>query len=189
MLYNLAHFLRAHCSWIWTIFELVNAWLFVLRYAHKLPVVIAGNIVPLTVERIEALAQFFKRQPEDAFIFFRPHAFDVKTLHSLVRNKAFLAYLVIDDNGEIIGYFFLRCFFWGKCYRGYMTDYAHRRQGINRLMGIEATKIARHLHLRMFGSIAPNNVASMKSAQAVNDIRIIKVLRNGDYLVEYLPKS
>ena len=29
----------------------------------------------------------------------------------------------------------------------------------------------------------------MKSAQAANDVKIIETLRNGDYLVEYLPKS
>lgn len=189
MLYSLAHFLRAHCSWIWTIFEFINACFFRLRYAHNLSIVTSENVVPLTVGYVEKLVQFFKRQPEEAFTYFRPHAFDAKTLRGLAKNKAFLAYIVVDDSNEIIGYFFLRCFWWGKCYRGYMTDYAHRRQGINRLMGIEATKIAQHLHLRMFGSIAPDNVASMKSAQTVNDIKIIETLRNGDYLVEYLPKS
>ena len=37
----------------------------------------------------------------------------------------------------------------------------------------------------MFGTIAPENIASMKSAQAANDIQIIETLPNGDYYVEY----
>ncbi len=41
----------------------------------------------------------------------------------------------------------------------------------------------------MYGSISPHNIASMESAKAVNDIKIISTLDNGDYYVEYLPKQ
>lgn len=70
-----------------------------------------------------------------------------------------------------------------------MADYEHRRMGINRVMGLAATNIAMSLGLRMFGSISPENQASMLSAQAVNDVKILQTLENGDYLVEYLPKK
>ena len=52
-----------------------------------------------------------------------------------------------------------------------------------------ATEISSFLGLHVYGTIAPENIASMKSAQAANDVKIIETLRNGDYLVEYLPKS
>ena len=61
--------------------------------------------------------------------------------------------------------------------------------GINRVMGQVATDIAMALGLRMFGSISPENQASMLSAQAVNGVKILQTLENGDYLVEYLPKK
>ncbi len=59
--------------------------------------------------------------------------------------------------------------------------------GINKLMGKCATDIAVNFRLPMFGTISPENIASMKSAETVNKVRIIKTLDNGDYYVEHLP--
>ena len=69
-----------------------------------------------------------------------------------------------------------------------MTDYRWQRQGINRLMNLCATDISSLLGLRVFGSISPENIASMKSAQSANDVVILETLDNGDYYVQYLPK-
>lgn len=146
------------------------------------------KVVRLSPLNINLAADFFAAQPKEAYEFFRPHGFDQKSLLRLCRNKGFLAYLVMDGE-NVVGYFFLRCFFTGKCFRGYMTDYKHRRMGINRFMGEYATHIAMGLGIRMFGSISPHNEASMKSAQSVNDVKILQTLDNGDYFVEYLPKD
>ena len=146
------------------------------------------KVVRLSPLNVKQAVCFFSAQPIEAFEFFCPHGFDEKSLLQLCKNKGFLAYLVMDGE-NVVGYFFLRCFFTGKCYRGYMTDYHHRRMGINRLMGEYATNVAVALGLRMYGSISPRNEASMKSAQAVNEIKILKTLGNGDYFVEYLLKS
>lgn len=146
------------------------------------------KVVRLAPLNVNLAVNFFQAQPEEAFKFFRPHGFDEKSLLKLCRNKGFLAYLVMDGE-EVVGYFFLRCFFTGKCFRGYMTDHRHRRKGINRLMGEVATDIAVSLGLRMYGSISPRNQASMLSAKSVNDVKILQTLENGDYLVEYLPKN
>lgn len=43
------------------------------------------------------------------------------------------------------------------------------------------TKVAECLDIRMFGSISPDNYASMASAKASNDIKIHKTLENGYY--------
>ena len=69
-----------------------------------------------------------------------------------------------------------------------MTDYRWQRRGINKMMNLCATEISSLLGLRVFGTISPDNIASMKSAQAANDIQIVKTLSNGDYYVEYRPK-
>lgn len=106
----------------------------------------------------------------------------------MASNKGFLSYIVMKDS-QVVGYFFLRCYFMGKCYRGYMTDYRWYRKGINRLMGEVATDIAVALGITMYGSINKDNVASLKSAESVNDIRVIKVHDDGDMIVEYLPKK
>ncbi len=197
MLYKAAHIIRAHIPWLWVWLNAVNSTLFALRFAKRLrqiPSIIKQHscahrtIEPLSASNIDAATRMFESQPESCYEHFRPHAFDRTTLLRLSRDKAFMAFIVVDGD-EAIGYFFLRGSFTGKCFRGYMTDIGHRRMGINRIMGQCSTSIAQALGIPMYGSISPQNIASMESAKAVNDIKIISTLDNGDYYVEYLPKQ
>lgn len=188
---------------MWNLIGYINSFLFGLRYSRYdnaiteiLKKYSDGNVVKghhlrfevLGKDNISALVKMFSEQPENAFEFFRPHEFDSQTLRHLAADKSFLAFVVMADN-KAVGYFFQRSFFWGKSFRGYMTDCRWQRLGINRLMNLCATEISSLLGLDVFGSISPRNIASMKSAQSANDIRIIKTLDNGDYYVQYLPKK
>ena len=188
---------------MWYLIGYINSFLFGLRYSKYdnaiteiLKKYSDGVVVkeqPLRFEvlgkdNISALVKMFSEQPVNAFDFFRPHEFDSQTLRHLAADKSFLAYVVMADK-EAVGYFFQRSFFWGKSFRGYMTDCRWQRLGINRLMNLCATEISSLLGLDVFGSISPRNIASMKSAQSANDIRIIETLDNGDYYVQYLPKK
>lgn len=201
MLYRLAHILRDRLPWVWEAFGVVLSWLFGWRYGHRMKMIhevlerysrSEENGEGVTFEELSyknagALAKMFSEQPEEAFDYFRPHGFAEQDLRKLVRDKGFLAYVVRKD-AQVVGYFFQRSFFWGKAYRGYITDYRWRRRGINRMMNECATEIAALLGLRVFGTIAPENIASLKSAETANEVKIIKTLDNGDYFVEYLPK-
>ena len=195
MLYKIAHVLKDRFPWLWDAAEWLNGLLFVCRYGRRLRKVMGVicndlkfKVVRLSTLNVNLAVDFFAAQPQEAFRFFRPHGFDQSSLLRLCRNKGFLAFLVMQED-RVVGYFFLRSFFTGKCFRGYMTDFEHRRMGINRVMGVVATNIALHLNLRMYGSISPRNKASMLSAQAVNEVKILQTLENGDYYVEYLPKK
>lgn len=196
MLYKIAHVLRDRFPWLWDMVERLNDLLFSCRYGKCLRKVMGGancndlrfKVVRLSPLNVNIAVDFFAAQPQEAFRFFRPHGFDKSSLLRLCRNKGFLAFLVMEEE-KVVGYFFLRSFFTGKCFRGYMTDFEHRRMGINRIMGQVATDVAMALGLRMYGSISPENQASMLSAQAVNDVKILQTLENGDYLVEFLPKK
>lgn len=203
MLYKLAHILRDKMPWMWNLIGYINSFLFGLRYSRYdnaiteiLKKYSDGNVVKghhlrfevLGKDNISALVKMFSEQPENAFEFFRPHEFDSQTLRHLAADKSFLAFVVMADN-KAVGYFFQRSFFWGKSFRGYMTDCRWQRLGINRLMNLCATEISSLLGLDVFGSISPRNKASMKSAQSANEIRIIKTVDNGDYYVQYLPKK
>ena len=158
----------------------------------------SGNALSYRIEslgkdNLPMLAKMFAEQPASAFDFFKPHGFDELSLKKLAKDKSFLAYIVVAE-GTVqqkvcVGYFFQRSFFWGKSFRGYMTDYRWQRRGINKMMNLCATEISSLLGLRVFGTIAPDNIASMKSAQTANDIQIIETLPNGDYYVEYRPKK
>lgn len=196
MLYEIAHIIKDKLSFLWEIVETVNGWLFTCRYHKQLQKVddlLAGLsqeyvIRQATQADAKSLVQFFKEQPEHAFEFFKPHDFDERTIKKIIRNKAFQTFLVLKDE-QILGYFFLRSFINGKCFRGRIVDYRAYGKGIGKLMAIAIEKIAIYEGLRMFASISPDNLASLESAKSVSDVKIIKVLKNGYYYIEVTPNK
>lgn len=196
MLYKFAHILRDKFGFLWNIIEWCNALVFALTHRaalKKIPEILQDFSDQFTLRLAEpadaaSLATFFVEQPEEAFKFFKPHAFDEKTLSKIIRNRAFLTFLVLDGE-KIVGYFFLRCFVNGKSFRGKIVDYRYRGKGIAKLQGLAATKVASALEMRVFGTISPENYASLASSKAVNETRIVKTLDNGYYYIEYLPKK
>ena len=196
MLYKLAHILRDRFGFIWNLVEWGNSLVFALTHRaalKKIPAILqeCSGMYTLRVAELAdatALATFFAEQPEEAFKFFKPHAFDEKTLSKIIRNRAFLTFLVLDGE-KIVGYFFLRCFVNGKSFKGYIVADAYRGRGIAKLEGIAMNKVNEALGLRMFGSISPENFASMAAAKSVNEVKILETLENGDYYVEFLPKA
>ena len=195
MLYKLAHILRDRFGFLWNMIEWGNALVFALIHRSSLrqiPKILQECSGQYTlrmadVADAEALANFFAEQPEEAFEFFRPHGFDKKTLTKIIRNKAFLTFLFLDKE-KIVGYFFLRCFVNGKSFRGKIVDYRYRGKGIAKLEGLAMTKISSATGIRMFGTISPDNYASLASSKAVNEVKIVETLDNGYYYIEYLPK-
>ena len=194
MLYAIAHFLRDKMPWIWNLVNLFNSFLFSLRYSGKLKKINlqedVKNYKVLPIRKVDAaeFEQFFANQPEDAFRFFKPHEFDANSLKKLQKNHAFLGY-VLKDETRIVGYVFLRSFFTGKCFRGKMVDYRYRGKGLAKILGMLANKVAYGIGLRMFATVSPENMASFQSSKAVNEIKIIKTMPNGDFYVEELPKK
>lgn len=195
MLYELAHIIRDKFGFLWEMVESVNGWLFACRYRGKLkevnevlaPLSHEYTVRQTTEADVMPLVQFFKEQPEEAFEFFRPHEFDEKSVRKIIKNKAFQTFVVVDGE-RILGYSFLRSFFNGKCFRGRIADYRARGKGIGMLMAKAIEKVAVHEGLRMYASISPDNLASLESAKAVSDVKVIKTLDNGYYYVEVLPK-
>lgn len=193
-LYSIAHILRDRFGWLWDFIELVNSWLFSLRFGRRLKgfsfssVPEGYEIKPLCEVTTEKMVEFFKQQPEEAYTFFHPHGFDAASIKRLQSNRAFLAYVLLENN-HIVGYLFLRSFFTGKCFRGKMVDYQNRGRGLAKLLGMIANEIAYNIGLRMFATVSPENIASFASTKAVNEIKIIKQMPNGDYLIEELPKN
>ena len=197
MLYEIAHFIKDKCSFLWDAVEWGNSSLFALQYREKLkgiPQILEGisnNTFTIRMtEKSDAkkLEVFFAEQPESAFEFFKPHGFDEKSMLKVLKNKAFMTF-VVTEKDEIVGYFFLRSFVNGKCFKGRMVDSRQRNRGIAKLMGKAINEMAMHLGLRIFTTISPDNYASLASTKAVNDIKIVKTLENGYYYIECTPKS
>lgn len=197
MLYKIAHLLRDHCIWIWDFAEAINSFAFRIRYSSRLklvPQVLEKNstekicLREATVEDAEAMAEFFAKQPEGDYEFFRPHAFDTESLKVLLKRTSFMMYVAELDN-QIVGYFFLRSFVHGQSYLGKMVDHEHQGQGIGKLMCKAAMDVALTLRIRMFESINKNNMASMRSTGAVLKQVVLEELEHGDLLIEDLPLS
>ena len=195
-MYRIAHWLQKRLPFVWRLVELLNSFLFSIRYRKGLSS-INDVLIPYQDDYsirlaehgdVDRLVTFFNEQPEEAFKFFNPHPFDAKTIARLIKNKAYLFFVVLKEE-QIVGYFFLRCFFNGKCFRGKIVDYRWRNRGIAKLMGKVSTDVAVHLGLRIFGTISKDNVASMASSSAVNEIKIIEYLPNDFVYIEYLPKK
>lgn len=196
MLYELSHFIKENLGFVWDAVEWGNAEVFALMHKQELKDVsdilekcsMGDFRVRMTLkEDVEGLVRFFEEQPKEAFTFFKPHGFEAKSLGKVLRNKSFLTF-VVTANETIVGYFFLRCFVNGKSFKGYIVDYRQRGKGIAKLQGITMNRITEHLGLRMYASISPENMSSLAVASSVNDIKIIKTLENGYYLIECSPK-
>jgi hypothetical protein len=196
MLYKLAHIIKERFGFIWDFIEWLNATAFSLTHRKqlkKLPQVLdscSGEYQFRLAQPSDApaLVTFFANQPEEAFEFFKPHDFDAKAIKKVIANKAFQTIIVWHDQ-TIVGYFFLRCFINGKCFRGKIVDKNWQGRGIAKQMGIVMTKVSQALGMRMFGSISPENYASLASAKASNEIKIHQTLDNGYYYIEFLPKQ
>lgn len=200
MIYELGHWVKAKCQFLWKMLEWGNSIIFSVVYNKKLEcidglinegVCVPYEMKPIQKDDVNDLWLFFSQQPPEAFRFFKPHGFDKMSLEKIVDNKSFLSFVVIEisvEKTEIVGYAFMRCFANGAAYRGYMVDANHRGKGLAKMMGEMLNRVGDALGLKMYKSISPENIASMKVTQAVCDIEILKTLDNGDYLIKCMSK-
>lgn len=194
MLYKLAHILRDKFSWAWNLIEWVNALLFSWRYGKRLKgfafttVPEGYDILPIKEIATEKLVEFFGRQPEEAFTYFRPHGFDKRSIRRLQWNKAFLGYILLDKvNEKIAGYCFNRCFFHGQGFRGRMVDISYRGKGLGTAMNRMLNEVGFGIGLRLFETVSKDNVASYRSAISASNVRVVKEMPGNEVYLEVMP--
>lgn len=196
MLYAIAHFLRDKLPFIWDLIDILNSCLFLLRYGQELKSVeetvlqryvqASGmEVVRLKDVPTDKIANFFAAQPEDAYTFFKPHGFDVKSLKKLQRNRSFLAY-VLMENGQVSAYCFLRSFFMGKGFRGRMVGMDFRGRGLGTLMNKMMNDVGFGIGLRLFETVSKDNVASYRSALSASNVRIVEELEHNELYLEII---
>lgn len=190
MLYELAHWLQYKCPWLWDGVESLNAAFCGIKIGRRLQLqdCLIGGMRIADVDDAERLADFFARQPEESFKWFRPHPFDEGTMRKLLGRKSYIIY-VLEEEGEIIGYAFLRCFMNGKCFLGKMVDVNHQGKGVCTKLCEVGMNIAQKTGFRMFESINKENIGSMKASQKACDVIVVEELDNGDVLIEDRPKG
>lgn len=196
MLYKIAHLLQDKLPCIWNMVEWANSTLFVLRYGRKLKCIKSileehSNVYILRQALLsdsDNIVRFFQEQPNDSYKYFRPHDFDLITIKRLIKRKSYLFFIVLD-NEKVIGYYFLRCFFIGKCYLGKLLDKDYQGKGIGKTMCLSSMEVASHIGLHMYETISKDNLASLYSSQRVLDIQIIEEMDNNYLYVEDFPKG
>lgn len=227
MLYAIAHFLRDKLPWIWDLIDILNSCLFSMRFGSKLGKIEAEilerygkecgmRIVPMREVSTEELVAFFAAQPEEAFTFFKPHGFDAKSIKKLQRNRAFVAFVLMDDSSKglisskslkgdsstplnpsnssnppaIAGYCFIRSFFMGKGFRGRMVGIGHRGRGLGTLMNRLMNDVGFGIGLRLFETVSKRNVASYRSAMSASDVKVIEEMEDDELYLEIVnPKK
>lgn len=139
----------------------------------------------IEMEDIDALIELRKRQRDDYLKYFDPHRFDQPTLEKMVRNKAYVLMKVTPKNqNEVVGYFFLRCFFIGKAFHGLIVDERYINRGMGTLMWRISNEICTANHLKMYATVSKNNIPSLVSAGKSTDVIIKKDLPNDFLLIE-----
>lgn len=189
-------FIKHHLSFIWDIIEWLNSIIFHILHGKLIKKVVYDVLETyngeiqfrvLNNEDMSELADFFERQPENAFLFFKPHQFDKNSLLRKNNDKSFIMIGAFENN-ELIGYCFLRCFFNKQAFRGKIVDVNNQGRGIAKKMGLIMSEICSKMNFRIFATISKDNVKSIASSKAVNNIRIIKELPDNYLYVEYLRK-
>lgn len=199
MLYKIAHFFRDKLPFIWDLIDILNSGLFAIRYGRKLKSVegivlqqyteMSGmEVVRLRDVPTDKMTIFFAAQPEDAYTFFKPHAFDEKSLKKLQRNRSFLAY-VLMDNGHIAAYCFIRSFFMGKGFRGRMVGMDFRGRGLGTLMNKLMNDIGFGIGLRLFETVSKDNIASYRSAISASRVKVVEELEHNELYLEILKED
>ncbi len=194
MLYKLAHIIRDRYSWMWNIIEKLNSMIFYMRYGNKLNGFVCKSqpngydLLHLRDVKAEEIVEFFKKQPKEAFTFFHPHAFDIKCIKKMQKNKAFLGYVLIDrSNSKIAGYCFNRCFFQGIGFRGRFVDINYRGKGLGTAMNKILNEVGFGIGLRLFETVSKDNIPSYRSALSASNVRVVKEMPNNEVYLEILP--
>ena len=191
-------FLKENSPSIWGFFEKVNGSLFNILYAGRfndnLTTVLSDvnddlfNYKQLQKNDLDELSLFLRAFDKEQIKTFEPHAFDINTLIRLFNNPSFYMFGVFSKS-KILGYFFIRSFINKKVFMGRIVDLSYRNIGIAKKMASILHKIAWKSDFRIFSTIDPKNIASLKSQLAVCDYTIHKSLTNGYLLIEYESKN
>lgn len=195
---NVLMFLKEKCPKCWIIIEWLNGFLFRIIYSKRFSINIHKTLNKfssnsfhcriLNTNDIVELSNFLNTFDQTEVKTFEPHDFDTKTLRRINKNPSFYMFGVFEKK-ILIGYFFLRCFLNRKAFMGRIVAITHRNKGIAKKMAQILHQIAWQSKFRIFSTIDPENIASLKSQAAVCNYNVLRTVSNGYFLIEYEQKN
>ena len=195
MIARILLFIKHRLPWLWQVVECLNTLLFRVLHQKSVQQQVAHAFKsfklegfwfrPLNPGDLNHLHDLILRQGNERLRFFQPHGFDEENLRKAHANPAFLMFGVFREE-ELVGYFFLRCFWNRKCFVGRLIDEPFEGQGIGRVMNDIMYHIAWWSGFRCMTTISKHNTAIMRSHHRNPHARQIGELDNDYLLVEFV---
>lgn len=194
---NLLLFIKHRLGIIWRVAEFFNGFVFKLLYRNKILESIdvackqastaQYDLRMLQRDDLTELSDFFKSQPSESYMYFKPHGVELHDLIQNYKNPAFIMYGVFDksNGGVICGYFMTRFFANKKCFVGFLVDAASRGKGIAGLMGKTMLTICWNNNFEALATVSRKNDAALRAYRKLNDFKILKELPNDYIYIRY----
>ena len=188
-------FIKHHLTFLWSLAEWFNGLCFSVAYKNKVSETAemvceeySNDVLSFRcVEQadIANLADFFTAQPEESYRYFKPHAFDEKTLHKLWKNSSFSQFIVKTSDNQIAGYFLIRFFVNKKAFVGFLVGDKFQGRGIAKQMCRIALKICWENQFRTFATVSKENTRALATYRRINDFTVLKELSDNYIYIEY----
>ena len=192
-------FIKHHLSLLWSLAEWCNGLCFSIVYKNKVSETAekicerySNDVLSFrSVKKadIANLSDFFSAQPEESYRYFKPHAFDEKTLIKLWRNQAFFQFIATNGNNQIAGYFLIRFFANKKAFVGFLVGDSFQGRGFAKQMCRIALKICWDCRFRTFATVSKDNTKALAAYRKINDFTILKELSDNYIYIEYTPEG
>jgi lipopolysaccharide/colanic/teichoic acid biosynthesis glycosyltransferase len=191
-------FIKHRLPFIWRWIDWLNESLFRLLHGKKLSIEaercfdefrLKGFVFrALKITDMDALSELLLRQEPARVEHFNPHGFDRYSLEEVCRHRSFLMFGVFEQE-KLVGYFFLRCFWNGRCFVGRLIDQPFEKRGIGRVMNQILYHTAWRSGFRCHTTISKDNALVMRSHANNPNVKVLGELANGYRFIEFVPPS
>jgi RimJ/RimL family protein N-acetyltransferase len=107
------------------------------------------------------LSLFLQGLGSDDRQYFSPFSFTASRVEAMLRGGGFL-FFSAERDGQIVGVFFLRLFFSGRAFLGFVVHRNARGLGIGKSMVFALRKGCLESGVRLFSSVSKHNIPSWK---------------------------
>jgi len=138
----------------------------------------------LTVADSEPLTEMLERQPEEHLTYFHLHGFDRDSLRRILRRRSVMTYGLFVDN-RLCAYALLKLFPTRKAYLGRLVSPEMAGKGLGKFLSRYLYWQAYLLGFQPCSTINKNNLASLKSHEAVRPFHVVSTLPNDFLLIRF----